>query len=581
MLLVKATFVGTKIRNFKHSNLLHSANLLFRLIFNSKVFFFHFFITFFSANLLGQAPLWLHNQGAVEATQVVRYDSTVVVAGAFQGALEEKIARGGTDLFLYQYPTHTSYFEPLLPQKTYFVGGAKTEQWAALCAHDSGFLYGLGKFKDSLFFGQKDTVLYRRSSSVFVAQWTAELTLNWAKQLPATGLVKVWQAQCDAEGALYLTGSFQDTLFLEGQAPLVAACRQAPFLLKLDAQGHLLWGITSPRCQEAEGKALALDGQGRLYWAGEFSGYFSLKNSLERAHPVYRDLFLATLDAKTGQQIAQRQFSGVYDNQCVALRWHEGYLYCAGHFSGLLQFDRLLFKTGFKNFSNVYVVQLDSSGRAVWGSQSQAFADAKCTDLAVGSNQVYLCGSYRDSMRWRGQTALGMHKTEAFQMTLSTKDAWARLTTAQGRGFDVARGVALDVYQAPWLVGGFQDSIRLNDSLGIAQGFSDGFVWKQLPPNLALVRGVGIPQPLKIPDVDWNSLETPTIEVSPNPAKDSCLIRISDNVPLKRWELHHRERGLIRMGTTPVVYTKGLRPGRYCLRVYTKEFGQQQCLRIK
>ncbi len=524
------TSLVTKLRIFKHTNLLYCANLLFRLIFNNKALLFHFLITFFSASLQGQSPLWLHNSGAVEATHIVINDSFITVGGSFQQELQGQVAKGGSDLFLYQYNEAAQII------RRYYLGGAKTEQWQALATSSKGWLYGVGSFKDSLFAQAKTPLLYQKNSSIFIGQWQADLSLNWLRSLRSTGLVQVLDAKSDSAGALYVTGSFQDSLFLDQAPPLVAPCFEAPFILKLDAQGTILWGKTCAACQGAQGKTLALDGQGQLYWAGEFRGQFRLDSAFSRAHPVYRDLFLVTLDAATGQQRAQKQFSGVYDNQCTALEWQDSFLYLAGHFRGLLYFDSVLLRTGFKTFSNAYVVQLDAQGRAQWGRQTTAFAEAECLDLALSPRRVYLCGSYRDSIQWGKAKAGAVQKTEAFQLSIGSNNQYAELITGQGEGFDVARGVAVDPSGAPWVVGGFQKNIRLGDSLELATGFSDGFVWPQWPYGLVLVNGVGTFPPMVIPEVFF-----PVVQLSPNPAKDSCIITILGGGTLERWELYHRK----------------------------------------
>lgn len=490
----------------------------------------------------------------VEPNQVVTNDSIITIGGIFQEELQGKNSQGGVDVFFYQYNNQ----QQLLGK--YYLGGTGKEHLAALAALPEGGWYGVGSFEDSLVFGVGDTVLYDKGSSFFVGKWQAEQQWAWARTLISTGFMQVWAAKSDAAGNLYLTGSFRDSLLLDSLPPLVAPCTEAPFLLQINPQGQVVWGISSPVCQEATGKSLALDEKGNLYWVGEFRGVFQLKDTFEKAHVVYRDLFWVKVDAQTGEVLTQKQFAGVYDNQCTALEYANHKLYLAGQFSGYLQLDSFLLRTGFKTFSNAYLAELDSNGQALWATQSSAFADAAVTTLAVKGKRIALGGYYQDSLLWEQEKTSSVHKSEAFFLNFYDKKI-ETLVTGQGAGFDVARGVAIDAQNYSWWVGGFQDSIVLGNSLGIAQGSSDGFVWRRKAARSSFNR-----YPSPSPSFLFSQLQ-----LSPQPAQDSCFITLPSGVLLESWQLYNTKGQLIQTGQSPFILTKNLSQKVYSLQVSTSE----------
>lgn len=508
--------------------------------------------------MLGQAPFWLHNSGTVEAEHLAILDSSILIGGTFQQELQGKTARGNSDIFLYHYSPQ----QKLLGK--YYIGGKREEQLKTLTAIPKGGWYGIGTFKDSLFFGEEDHVLYQNKTSVFVGKWQDKGRLEWARHLNSSGLVQVFDSVSDTTGALYLTGSFQDTLFLDDSPPLIASCTEAPFVLKIDPQGLFIWGRTSPICQEATGKSLALDGQGKLYWGGEFRGKLTMDSTFNRAHVVYRDLFLLTLETHTGRQLAQKQFMGVYDNQCEALKYYDNHLYIAGQFRGYLRLDSILLRTAFKTFGNAYVAKLDTNGKSQWAVQSSAFANAYTTNLAVGQQGVSLTGYYLDSIQWKNKKAGSIHKSEAFWVTFSLDGQHTMLKTGQGKGFDVARAVGIDIEGNTWLAGGFEDSILLGGNLGIAQGRSDAFIWR-LPPNQNVWQYTRN-TPLEIPTIIF-----PTIKLSPQPTKDSCIISVIDGGIFQNWQLYNTKGQLVLQGNNPIIPTKDLSEKVYSLHVQTSE----------
>lgn len=538
--------------------MLSLSNLLFRLILNKKIAFFHFCITFFPVFLWGQAPIWLHNKATVEPSHLVSAKGIITVGGSFQQELHGQQAKGSSDLFFYQYNTQ----QQLLGR--YYMGGKQQEQLAALVALPDGGWYGIGSFSDSLFVGTEEATLYQNSTGIFVGKWQAGGQLAWLRQLPNTGFVQIWDGIKDRSGALYLTGHFQDTLFLDDLPPLVAPCATAPFVLKINAQGKIVWGTTSSNCQEATGKSLAINNKNTLYWAGEFKGNFQLTTPFKRANNVYRDLFLATINTHTGQILNQKQFSGVYDNECTHLEYANEQLYWAGRFSGYLQLDSCWLKTGFKTFGNAFVAVLDTNLQIQWAVQSTAFADAYSTGMAIDSQKIILTGYYLDSLQWGKHRAGSQHKAEVFEVQLNRWGQVTELTTGQGRGFDVARGVVLDALGNTWLIGGFQDSICLDDRhKGIAQGNSDGFIWCQestITTNNNALHTSTRP-----------TLIFPTIKLSPQPAHKNCIITVVDGGTFERWELYNTSGQLVQKGNSTSIPTQTLSQKVYSLHVITSK----------
>ncbi|MGH1338371.1 MAG: T9SS type A sorting domain-containing protein [Aureispira sp.] len=508
----------------------------------------------------GQAPVWLHNTATVEPSHLTIRDSIVTIGGSFQQGLEGQTALGRSDLFFYQYNQE----QELLGK--YYLQGKDQDRLMALAALSNGGWYAVGSFRDSLFFGAKNPILYQNKRSVFIGKWQTNGQVTWAKSLLTTGFLEVFDAVSDSSGALYLTGSFQDTLFLDPLPPLVTTGIKAPFVLKIEANGQFLWGITSTFCQEAAGKSLALDEQGKLYWAGEFSGKLTMKDKFRRAHPVYRDLFLLTLHSQTGRQLAQKQFSGVYDNQCDVLAYHDHKLYLAGRFSGYLQLDSILLRTAFKTFGNAYVALLDTTGQTEWAVQSTTFADAYCTDLAIDRNHILLAGYYLDSIQWGAKKAGSMDGSEAFLVSIGAQGQSFDLITSQGKGFDVARGVEIDAQNNTWLIGGFQDSMLLwEKEQGVAQGASDGFIWRK-PPSHTWSKDKLPSSTIPIPTIIF-----PSIQLSPQPAVNRCTITVTDGGIFKRWTLYNTQGQLVDKGNTPVIPTQKLRKKVYSLHIETSE----------
>ena len=87
----------------------------------------------------------------------------------------------------------------------------------------------------------------------------------------------------DSAGNIYLTGFFSDSVNFSpgsgnGSATLTAGGFEDGFLVKLNSAGQYLWGkgLSETGSNAAQGTGVALDGGGRVFVAGYYSGTVKL-----------------------------------------------------------------------------------------------------------------------------------------------------------------------------------------------------------------------------------------------------------------------------------------------------------------
>ena len=406
-----------------------------------------------------------------------------------------------------------------------------------------------------------DTVLYAPRPTALLGCHDATGRLLWVYPLPASGVVQVKGLAAAANGRLYGTGSFQDSLWLPGQPPLVTPARRAPLLLAFAPQGQLDWVQTAAHCLDAEGVALTVDDQGAAYWATLFNGHFAWQPNTDtlQAHWVYRDIFLQKINPQ-GQVLWAQHGTGAYDNACTALQAHAGQLYMAGQFKGALHGPGWRLQNPFQQHDASYVVELDpTTGLGRWGRQSSAIAHNEVTGLAVQSGRLVLSGHFRDSINWAGHSQQAKAGTEAFRLLLDSTGNVQDLALGLGGGFDLGHGVAWDVGGGCWTVGAFQDSLVWADTTVLTStGFSSAYLWRQAFP--AQDRPIAVQQPRPFTLVPFR--------LQPNPAYDSVQI-VLEGQRLVRWQLYNLQGQLVAQGHQSTLEVSHLPAGTYSLQVQT------------
>jgi hypothetical protein len=519
------------------------------LIFNKEITLFCLILTIWSLQTTAQIALPIGGLGGDEVVKVLSHDDKITLAGTFQQDLNNNWSRGGSSVFLQQYDLQGQLIWE------YTLGSINNDQLKALDCAPNGSIFSTGTFSDSLFFGSQDTFIYSNQAAIFISKHHSSGQLHWAKKIQGQSLVIAEDILSDSQNNVYVTGSFQDSFWVDSTHLLIGNSTNTPFIFKLDSTGNVLWARTPQTSDEGTGIALALSPQNELYWAGQFKGYFALTTDSLRAHWVYNDLFLIKLDSN-GLPLMQQHYGGVYNNTCSSLKWQNGQLYLGGSFMGVLEVDQVRFVTAFRHF-DAFVVQLNPDGTANWGKQSHTDSDCFLEDIAFYEDQVVLCGSYLDSFLWEQEAYFALEASETFQVSLDSLGQTLGTKSWRGNGFDLTKSHTIHPSGQLISVGGFQESM-LVDSITIqASGFSSGFL--VIEPILPLINTIENP-----------SFSLVSILIQPNPARDSAVLTC-DNCQISNWTLYNLNGQIVATGRKSLVPLQNIPRGTYSLQVITDQ----------
>jgi len=301
----------------------------------------------------------------------------------------------------------------------------------------------------------------------------------------------------DANGNVYVTGSFQNTVDFNPDPKaaynltVVGSSTSNDFVASYSPSGAFRWahqigGGTTPSIAVAAGY---------VFVSASFTGTVDFDPSPPGSHTLTsrggNDEFLLKLDANTGNFTWVQQIGGSGSENAGGMALGpDGNLYLAGNTSSgtKMTFGGSLRPTG---SGGLYITKVNpSTGQFVWATLTGTNSSVVPYSIAVDStNSIYVAGDYNASQQFGSKSiTLKPHGTsDAFLLkTDSTgKPLWADGFGAAG-GSARANGVAVDAGGSVYLTGSFNTSLdsysntNLTGAKGVltSAGGYDAFVLK-------------------------------------------------------------------------------------------------------
>ncbi len=257
-------------------------------------------------------------------------------------------------------------------------------------------------------------------------------------------------------GDIVMIGSFSGRMDFGGGASLQPSNGVDAFLLQLDATGEHMWSRRFGGRDSQEGKRLALDEDGNVIVAGEFSESINI-DGVVLIGEGSDDIFLAGLDPD-GSHVWSRQLNveGTNGSPLEALVAGE-----AGNVALQFSFQDSIDLGGeVINGGGRVVARYDPAGEYRWKVYPLAFIEDICFDdgesLIVGgwfSNRLDLVD--------RTLRSIGAIDGYVVRFDLDGGVEWAMQLS--GNEYVDVDALAVDPEQGFWLAGGFSDGIRFGD----------------------------------------------------------------------------------------------------------------------
>jgi hypothetical protein len=321
------------------------------------------------------------------------------------------------------------------------------------------------------------------SDDIFLLRLLPDGTLDWAWTGGSTDSDAGIAVATDSRFGLYITGSFEGTMFVESDSPsyeMESAGGDDVFAARFNNAGRLFWVRAFGGSDDDEPTDIALDAANNVYLVGTFNGKADLDptwTSIDLQSYGNSDIFVTILSV-VGNWIWSTQLGGTgRDGNARVLAEPDGTYYVSGEFQGSGDFDRIgdggtinsrgerdVFLTRYTPQHNFEWVFGIGSGR---------------TDSIAGIDQdgfgsIYLLGSFEETVDFDpgpGQTLLTSSGSDDVFVAKYTRQGELRqvrnLVNPQD---DAPSALAIDHNSNVIIAGEFRSTLDLGDGLTVSTG---------------------------------------------------------------------------------------------------------------
>jgi hypothetical protein len=297
-----------------------------------------------------------------------------------------------------------------------------------IAVDSAGNSYVTGSFGRTAIFGpgeSNETTLVTATAflgDIFVAKYTPNGALVWAKQVDGTSGDTGYGIAVDSQGQSYVTGEFNGSAIFGPGEPnettLVSTTGSDIFVAKYASNGALVWAKRVSGLGYNRGLAIAVDGSGNSYVTGHLNGSVAPNvftfgpgepNEITLTIESLFGIFVAKYNSSGGLVWAKKAAEGGIDmGQGIAVDGN-GNSYVTGFFTGLAIFGMgessettlmPIAPNSGERYS--FVAKYSPNGALIWAKRFGAGllggGDTESNSLAVDSlGQSYVTGHFEDS----------------------------------------------------------------------------------------------------------------------------------------------------------------------------------------
>lgn len=468
--------------------------------------------------------LWATNAGSISGDQAlgvaVDIATNVYITGLFAGTAAfgatNLTATGSTDMFLARYDANGNCIWVTK------AGGSAVDQGRAVKCDANGNVFVAGDFNSATAaFGSivlTNALSSGTSGDIFVAKYDSAGNALWAARGGGINLDSARSIAVDAAGNVVVIGDLSGTGTF-GNITLTAAGFTDAFLMKLDANGTVLWARTAGGSSLETGAAVTTDTAGNIFTAGRFTGTANFGGIVLVSSGAGTDAF-AAMYAPNGDALWARKGGGALSDFANAIAAdRRGNVYLAGQFSGTGQFgNQTLLAAGNSDFfltklaafdaTQPPVITVNVSNQTVvaganltltpgfesvapftaqWFFNGAGLAGATNAFLALSNAGAAQAGDYFVVL----SNANGAVTSAVATVSVIVEPDFVWANRAGGASNDVALATLADNSGNVYVAGYFSDTADFNGTQLVSHGGEDAFVAKYNAGNLLWVSQFG------------------------------------------------------------------------------------------
>ncbi|MEO7157307.1 MAG: SBBP repeat-containing protein [Vicinamibacterales bacterium] len=340
-------------------------------------------------------------------------------------------------------------------------GGPASDAGSAVTVDGGGNIVVVGTFAGTADFGGPAALTSAGGSiDIFIVKYSPTGAYVCSRRIGSTSDDRVFSVKTDANGSIFVTGSFQGTVDFGGSVLTSNTSSVDAFVAKYPSTcGAVLWVRSLGASVDDAAYGLAVDRNGDVVVTGYFRGNVDFGGGVVPSNGSFADVFVAKYAGSNGAYQWARTLYGpsVDIGRGVAVDVN-GNVVVTGSFqltvSDGATYQPLMTSAGSVDF---FLIKYSSTGNALWSRSFGGSGDdvAYGVDVDSGGN-IAVVGSFHNTMDLGGGplTSVGLADTFIAKFSPSGSHLWS--TRIGGTSDDVDYAVAMDGAGNVVMTGGYQ-----------------------------------------------------------------------------------------------------------------------------
>lgn len=441
-----------------------------------------------------------------EACQGLVSDSegNLYISGSFEGSLEldsQTIIAEGDDLFFLKVNPDQEI------QWIKSIGSPLNDAIVNMVIDSNDNLVASGFYWQQITFEDSTLTTTKNPKAYFLIQYDTNGNLNWAANIVGSNLKEVTDAAVSDDNQIYLSGYFQDTLFI-GDTLLIAKGNTDAFIAKYNPDGQFLWALQEGFQGDTRGLALATTSDGGVAIAGYFNDTTRIAGNSFTANTSDWDVFISAY-RQDGLPLWSKKAGGVFEEEVTGMAIdQEGNIFITGFLVGVMKISEELSIQSSNGNADFFLLKYDSEGnplaaRAYGGSLYQ-----QTTGIDIHNESLILTGYYQGSMAFDQIQVTASGDFDGFVASVSSNLSINWFKDFSSGSFVLPSKMA----KVPlgFMIGGsYRATLSINQSLFPAQGNFDVFLLSfiTLPTSVGTVSSQKNLKVYPNPTTDWLYLD--------------------------------------------------------------------------
>jgi hypothetical protein len=355
-------------------------------------------------------------------------------------------------------------------------GGPGGDKGYSLTLDGSGNIFVTGEFEETAEFDGIQ-VSTTAANNLFIAKYDGAGNVLWVKTVEThSNSSRGYAINCDASGNVYISGTFEDKAYFDGNYLFDTEGETDIILLKLDTDGNFIWAKNMGGSDSDKGYGIEIEG-GDLYMTGYFTDDADFSPSVSLNGNGANDFFIAKFDL-SGNLIWAQNGGGNDDDKGYSVTVNSnGNIVCTGEFRDNASFGNSTLSS--YGHGDMFVVAYDNMGNKIWVVQGGGVGEDLGRHIKHdNAGNLYVGGNYAGTSTYGSLQINGFGSGDA---SLISYDANGNTLFAKGYGSsqnDCGRSVAVDVNNNIYFSGEYWDQITFDNTTITAQMLFDGFIVK-------------------------------------------------------------------------------------------------------